>query len=66
MRWQLPATSIRAGPPQAGQGRILESLPGSTALNLSQSLDFAKRLQQSSGSVAGEITYVGPGADFSP
>ncbi len=40
---------------------ILESQPGSTALNLSQSLQFAKQLQDSSGSLPGEIVYVGPG-----
>lgn len=40
---------------------ILESQPGSTALNLSQSLQFARQLQDSSGSLPGEIVYVGPG-----
>lgn len=40
---------------------ILESQPGATALNLSQSLQFASQLQRGSGSVAGEIVYVGPG-----
>src|SRR5580698_3103645 len=40
---------------------ILESQPGATALNLSQSLQFASQLQQGSGSLAGEIAYVGPG-----
>ena len=40
---------------------ILESQPGATALNLSQSLQFASQLQHGSGSVAGEIVYVGPG-----
>ena len=39
---------------------ILESQPGATALNLSQSLQFASQLQRGSGSVAGEIVYVGP------
>ncbi len=40
---------------------ILETQPGATALNLSQSLDFARRLQRGSGSIAGEVAYVGPG-----
>ena len=40
---------------------ILETVPGATALNLSQSLDFARRLQRGSGSLAGEVAYVGPG-----
>src|SRR6204780_2309025 len=40
---------------------ILESQPGATALNLSQSLQFASQLQHGSGSLAGEIAYVGPG-----
>ena len=40
---------------------ILDTKPGATALNLSQSLDFARRMQRSSGSMAGEVAYVGPG-----
>ena len=40
---------------------ILESQPGSTALNLSQSLQFATRMQQGSGSLPGEVVYAGPG-----
>jgi hypothetical protein len=40
---------------------IMESQPGPTALNLSQSLEFARQLQKSSGSQAGEIAYIGPG-----
>ena len=40
---------------------ILESQPGATALNLSQSLTFARQLQGSSNSLAGEIAYSGPG-----
>jgi len=40
---------------------ILESQPGATALNLSQSLQFARQLQRSSGSLPGEIVYDGPG-----
>ncbi len=40
---------------------ILESQPGATALNLSQSLQFARQLQHGSGSLPGEIVYVGPG-----
>jgi hypothetical protein len=40
---------------------ILESHPGSTALNLSQSLEFASRMQRSSGGLPGEVVYAGPG-----
>jgi hypothetical protein len=40
---------------------VLESTPGATALNLSQSLEFARQMQLASGSVAGEIAYIGPG-----
>lgn len=40
---------------------ILESQPGATSLNLSQSLQFASQLQNRSGSLPGEIVYVGPG-----
>jgi hypothetical protein len=40
---------------------ILESQPGATALNLSQSLQFASQLQRGSGSLPGEIVYAGPG-----
>ncbi len=39
---------------------ILESQPGATALNLSQSLQFASQLQRGSGSLPGEIVYAGP------
>jgi hypothetical protein len=40
---------------------ILESQPGATALNLSQSLQFASQMQRGSGSLPGEIAYAGPG-----
>lgn len=40
---------------------ILASQPGATALNLSQSLQFASQLQRGSGSLPGEIVYAGPG-----
>src|SRR5580704_6271519 len=40
---------------------ILESHPGVTALNLSQSLQFASQMQRGSGSLPGEIVYAGPG-----
>jgi hypothetical protein len=40
---------------------ILDTQPGATALNLSQSLQFASQLQKASGSLAGEIVYAGPG-----
>jgi hypothetical protein len=40
---------------------VLDSQPGATALNLSQSLQFASQLQRASGTLAGEIVYAGPG-----
>lgn len=40
---------------------ILESQPGATALNLSQSLQFARQMQRSRGTLPGEIAYAGPG-----
>jgi len=40
---------------------VLESRPGATALNLSQSLTFASQMQKAAGSAPGEIVYVGPG-----
>jgi hypothetical protein len=40
---------------------ILETTPGATSLNLSQSLEFASQLQHGSGSLPGEIVYAGPG-----
>jgi hypothetical protein len=40
---------------------ILETQPGATSLNLSQSLQFASQLQKGSGSLTGEIVYAGPG-----
>lgn len=40
---------------------VLETQPGATALNLSQSLTFARELQRGSGSQPGEIAYAGPG-----
>ena len=40
---------------------VLESKPGATALNLSQNLEFARQMQLASGSISGEIAYVGPG-----
>jgi hypothetical protein len=40
---------------------ILDSQPGATALNLSQSLTFARQLQGSSNALPGEIAYAGPG-----
>jgi hypothetical protein len=39
---------------------ILESQPGSTALNLSLNLEFAHEMQQRNGGSAGEIVYIGP------
>ena len=51
--WELDRRSIARA--------ILESQPGATALNLSQSLQFARQLQQGSGSLPGEIVYAGPG-----
>ncbi|MDE3195424.1 MAG: VWA domain-containing protein, partial [Acidobacteriota bacterium] len=40
---------------------ILDSQPGSTALNLTQNLEFAREMQRQSGSTSGEIVYTGPG-----
>ena len=40
---------------------ILETKPGATAINLGQSLDFARQLQKQTGSEGGEIVYDGPG-----
>jgi len=40
---------------------ILETRPGATAINLGQSLEFARQLQKQTGSVGGEIVYDGPG-----
>ena len=40
---------------------ILESQPGATALNLSQSLQFARQLQRGSGSLAGRNRLCRPG-----
>lgn len=40
---------------------ILETRPGATAINLAQSLEFARQLQKQSGSAGGEIVYDGPG-----
>src|SRR5580658_8705018 len=40
---------------------ILETKPGATAINLRQSLDFARQLQKQTGSGGGEIVYDGPG-----
>jgi len=40
---------------------ILETTPGSTALNLSQNLEFARDMQRRSLAESGEIVYSGPG-----
>jgi hypothetical protein len=40
---------------------ILETTPGSTALNLSQNLQFARDMQRRSEAESGEIVYSGPG-----
>jgi hypothetical protein len=40
---------------------ILETKPGATAIDLAQSLEFARQLQKNSGSSGGEIVYDGPG-----
>jgi hypothetical protein len=39
---------------------ILQSHPGSTALNLDQAIAFARHIQMDEGRRAGEIAYVGP------
>src|SRR5579863_812644 len=55
-----PATSWEADRRNIARA-ILESQPGATNLNLSQSLQFATQLQSRSGALPGEIVYVGPG-----
>ena len=40
---------------------ILETKPGATAINLDQSLAFARQLQKQTGSQGGEVVYDGPG-----
>src|SRR6185312_5459180 len=55
-----PATAWETDRRAIGRA-ILDTQPGPTALNLSQSLQFAGQLQQGSGSLAGEIVYAGPG-----
>ncbi len=40
---------------------ILETKSGETAINLGQSLEFARQLQKQTGSEGGEIVYDGPG-----
>jgi hypothetical protein len=55
-----PATSWETDRRKVARA-ILESQPGSTALNLSQNLEFARALQRQSGAEAGEIVYDGPG-----
>jgi len=40
---------------------IRDSVPGATALNLDQALDFARRIQAQKRRRAGEIVYTGPG-----
>ena len=39
---------------------ITQSVPGSTSLNINQALDFARKVQASSGQL-GEVTFVGSG-----
>jgi hypothetical protein len=55
-----PATSWETDRRKVARA-ILESQPGSTALNLSQNLEFARALQRQSGAASGEIVYDGPG-----
>lgn len=55
-----PATSWESDRRKVARA-ILESQPGTTALNLSQNLEFARELQRQSGATAGEIVYSGPG-----
>ena len=55
-----PATKFE---PDRGpvESAILASEPGSTALNLGQALDFARRIQRQEGRRPGEIAFVGAG-----
>jgi len=55
-----PATSWESNHVKVARA-ILETQPGATAIDLAQSLEFARQLQKQSGSVGGEIVYDGPG-----
>src|SRR5580700_3617537 len=55
-----PATSWETDHVKVARA-ILETKPGATALDLGQSLEFARQLQKNSGSSGGEIVYDGPG-----
>ena len=55
-----PATGFEASRPDVERA-IAQSVPGATALNLDQALQFARHVQQVSAARAGEIVYVGAG-----
>ena len=55
-----PATSWETNHVKVARA-ILETQPGATAIDLTQSLEFARQLQKQTGSVGGEIVYDGPG-----
>jgi von Willebrand factor type A domain/Aerotolerance regulator N-terminal len=55
-----PATAFEPGRAKIEQA-IRESEPGSTALNLDQSLAFARHIQSQQGRRAGEIAFIGAG-----
>jgi hypothetical protein len=55
-----PATSWESNHVKVARA-ILETKPGATAINLTQSIEFARQLQKQTGSVGGEIVYDGPG-----
>jgi hypothetical protein len=62
-----PVTAFEPGRSRIDEA-IRESQPGSTALNLQQALDFARRIQSQQGRRAGEIAFIGSGraADSTP
>jgi hypothetical protein len=55
-----PATAFEPGRAKIEQA-ILDSEPGSTALNLDQALAFARHIQSQQGRRAGEIAFIGSG-----
>ena len=55
-----PATAFEPDHKRVDEA-IRQSQPGSTALNLDEALDFARRMQQQDGHRAGEIAFIGTG-----
>jgi hypothetical protein len=65
MLLRADALATPATPWETNHGKIaraiLETKAGATAINLAQSLEFARQLQKQTGSAGGEIVYDGPG-----